>query len=93
VAIQLPPRIVRTAMQHVQAQLARQHEATAPSAVGTHDEALRTSSGHTMTGKTDLLLRLFDSDFFDEWIAVSYLWRSKTEVLRARAPRPTRAPW
>jgi hypothetical protein len=31
-------------------------------------------------GKTDLLLRFFDSEFFDEWIAVSYLWRTKAEV-------------
>ena len=31
-------------------------------------------------GRTDLLLRFFDSEFFDEWIAVSYLWRTKAEV-------------
>ena len=31
-------------------------------------------------GKTDLLLRFFDSEFFDEWIAVSYLWRTKAEA-------------
>lgn len=33
-------------------------------------------------GKTDLLLRFFDSEFFDEWIAVSYLWRTKAEARR-----------
>jgi len=27
----------------------------------------------------DLLLRFFDSEFFDEWIAISYLWRAKSE--------------
>jgi hypothetical protein len=30
-------------------------------------------------GKTDLLLRFFDSEFFDEWIAISYLWRTRSE--------------
>ena len=25
------------------------------------------------TGKTDLLLRFFDSQFFDEWIAITYV--------------------
>ena len=30
-------------------------------------------------GKTDVLLRFFDSEFFDEWIAVSYLWRATNE--------------
>lgn len=37
------------------------------------------------TEKTDWLLRFFSSDFFDEWIAVSYLWRSRTEARRACA--------
>ena len=27
----------------------------------------------------DLLLRFFDSEFFDEWIAISYLWRAKND--------------
>ena len=26
-----------------------------------------------------LPLRFFDSEFFDEWIAISYLWRAKSE--------------
>ena len=30
-------------------------------------------------GKTDVLLRFFDSEFFDEWIAVSYLWRATNQ--------------
>jgi phosphatidylinositol 4-kinase B len=27
----------------------------------------------------DLLVRFFESEFFDEWIAISYLWRAKNE--------------
>ncbi|KAL0039390.1 hypothetical protein WJX79_005779 [Trebouxia sp. C0005] len=30
------------------------------------------------TGKTDLLLRFFDSQFFDEWIALTYLYKSNS---------------
>lgn len=30
-------------------------------------------------GKTDLLLRFFNSSFFNEWIAVTYLWRTQSE--------------
>jgi hypothetical protein len=30
-------------------------------------------------GKTDVLLRFFDSEFFDEWVAISYLWRTTNE--------------
>ena len=40
-------------------------------------------------GKTDLLLRFFDSEFFDEWIAVSYLWRTKAEARNARTALAT----
>jgi phosphatidylinositol 4-kinase B len=38
-----------------------------------------TTTGHQ--GKADLLLRFFDSEFFDEWIAISYLWRAKSELI------------
>lgn len=40
------------------------------------------SRGHPVStpGRTDLLLRFFHSEFFDEWIAVSYLWRTRAEV-------------
>eukprot|EP00240_Pyramimonas_obovata_P003687 CAMPEP_0118940318 /NCGR_PEP_ID=MMETSP1169-20130426/31153_1 /TAXON_ID=36882 /ORGANISM="Pyramimonas obovata, Strain CCMP722" /LENGTH=362 /DNA_ID=CAMNT_0006884779 /DNA_START=160 /DNA_END=1245 /DNA_ORIENTATION=- len=31
------------------------------------------------SGRTDLLLRFFDSEFFNEWIAVQYLFTSKSE--------------
>lgn len=30
------------------------------------------------SGKTDLLLRFFDSQFFDEWIALTYLYKSNS---------------
>ena len=30
-------------------------------------------------GKPDLLVQFFDSEFFDEWIAISYLWRTRSE--------------
>lgn len=30
-------------------------------------------------GKTDLLLRFFDSQFFDEWIAITYLYKSNSQ--------------
>jgi hypothetical protein len=30
------------------------------------------------TGKTDLLLRFFDSQFFDSWIALTYLYKSNS---------------
>ena len=33
----------------------------------------------TSANANDLLLRFFDSEFFDEWIAISYLWRAKNE--------------
>jgi len=35
-------------------------------------------------GRTDSLLRFFDSQFFDEWIAVSYLWRTRAEARQLR---------
>lgn len=38
------------------------------------------------SGKTDLLLRFFGSSHFNEWIAVHYLWRARSEV-RARPVR------
>lgn len=40
--------------------------------------ASRAAAEGKPAGHTDLLLRLFDSEFFDEWIAVSYLWRSQS---------------
>ena len=46
-----------------------------------HEAASLAAAEHLVTGgKTDLLLRFFDSEFFDEWIAVSYLWRTKAEA-------------
>ena len=46
-----------------------------------HEAAALAAAEHLVTGgKTDLLLRFFDSEFFDEWIAVSYLWRTKAEA-------------
>ena len=46
------------------------------------DAALAAAAAEQLVkgGKTDLLLRFFDSEFFDEWIAVSYLWRTKAEA-------------
>ncbi|BDA49060.1 probable phosphatidylinositol 4-kinase beta [Coccomyxa sp. Obi] len=35
-------------------------------------------SGLVPAGKTDLLLRFFDSAFFDEWIALTYLYKSNS---------------
>lgn len=43
-------------------------------------EWMRLSSRACCTGRTDLLLRFFHSEFFDEWIAVSYLWKTRAEV-------------
>ena len=59
------------------------YEGAAASASGSaklgHEAAL--AAEHLVAGgKTDLLLRFFDSEFFDEWIAVSYLWRTKAEA-------------
>jgi hypothetical protein len=52
------------------------------SAKRVHEAALASAAAEQLVkgGKTDLLLRFFDSEFFDEWIAVSYLWRTKAEV-------------
>jgi len=38
----------------------------------------RLSSPNSSSGRTDLLLRFFDSEFFNEWIAVQYLYTSKS---------------
>jgi hypothetical protein len=38
------------------------------------------SASNLLHGKTDLLLRFFGSSHFNEWIAVHYLWRAKSEV-------------
>lgn len=50
-----------------------------------HDETygdltprLAESQANSEKGKTDLLLRFFDSEFFNEWIAVQYLHTSKS---------------
>ena len=32
-------------------------------------------------GKPETLLRFFDSEHFDEWIAISYLWRTTDESM------------
>ena len=52
------------------------------SAKRVQDAALAAAAAEQLVkgGKTDLLLRFFDSEFFDEWIAISYLWRTKAEV-------------
>lgn len=42
------------------------------------------------TGKTDLLLRFFDSQFFDEWIAITYV---ASRIGRARAGGGGGAGW
>ena len=55
--------------------------ATSGSAKLGREAAALAAAEHLVTGgKTDLLLRFFDSEFFDEWIAVSYLWRTKAEA-------------
>ena len=59
------------------------------SAKRAQDAALAAAAAEHLVkgGKTDLLLRFFDSEFFDEWIAVSYLWRTKAEVRKPPAAR------
>ena len=43
-------------------------------------------------GKTDLLLRFFGSSHFNEWIAVHYLWRAKSEARAGAAWVPRGGP-
>jgi len=44
-------------------------------------------AAHSANKETESLLRLFESPAFNEWIAVSYLWRTKSEVSIATATR------
>ena len=50
-------------------------EATRNGVLGT---SIPQALGDDVGGRTDLLLRFFDSSFFNEWIALTYLWKSKS---------------
>ena len=79
---------------------APQPDATSPGARHKRTGALSPSKsasnlqedGKGLLGKTDLLLRFFGSSHFNEWIAVHYLWRARSEARAGAAWVPRGGP-